>query len=934
MSSFIEELWRGFVEETAEHLDAIDHLLPQLSRHDSDSKALIAALFRAFHSLKGLAGATSMRGMEALAHEAENLLGLLRDGTASLTEELIDALDGASEELHELRRAAALERRDHTPASELIERLHALAAGTTQSTRQSTPPSTHHAEQSGAPPQASEEAIADAGDEMLGLYAELLSSRIAELAQGLVATNSGALEEVLEALVHASQVVELEPLAGIFAEWIKLIKVQSWPLPAESLGAVRLHVDALAEKCALVTELTGQAVDLTPLYSVLPEGESNPSSDVFGAVYWLADALVTGDAQMVRSTAVEVERSIGLARRALDARGAGALCSLLQDLCGRLASGSAKGSGALAACVQRIGAALNAPEFPMVVAERLLAELSAIAGLHPGSDESTREASLPQHPIVESMPLQVRDMVADALRQGFEMFALTVYLEESPELAQPLMSWMTESGRIATSVSRIRGDQSWFEFVLLSQISGEVLRSELMGLDPEFRCLRRFEQISGEQAGVILLEEGRGTGAQRKAARAVTQRPDSVFRISGEIVDRVFDQIAEVSTLSSSLGLAIAGLGRISEAGSIHGRLQESFTQLDAALQRLHRDALQMRVVSIDSVFSRLPRVVRGLAKELGKKVELRMEGGDVRIDKSIVDRLTDPLIHMVRNSIDHGIEPPIARQEYGKPECAQLNITASQEGPEVVIVVSDDGRGIDTDSVLRRAIERGLVAADQARVLSLEQIYAFIFMPGFSTAAVITETSGRGVGMDVVLNTVRELGGSIHTASERGRGTRFSIRLPLSAAMQGISRIEVGGEHFGISDRFVSRVGLVARDSLRTVGEARLVSLLGRALSYASLAEILWGSAEADATTERDPQPVIVLNWGEGEAALAVDRLLGRRTVFMRELHPMLAQVPFLSGTTVEGDGTVLMVLDGAALLARALEPMRRTVSAAQSVI
>ena len=930
MSSFVEELWKGFAEETTEHLDAIDHLLPQLSRDDSDSQALIAALFRAFHSLKGLAGAASMHGMEVLAHEAENLLGLLRDGNASLTEDLIDALDGASEELRELRRLATLERRDQSATTEVITRLKSLAAGATS--LRPVPGLNPSKEQSGPATEQSVETT-DAGDEMLVLYAELLSSRIAELAQGLMAADSAALEEVLEALVHASQVVDLEPLAEIFATWIEFIKGCSWPLQAESLLALRVHVDALAEKCDIVTDLTGQAVDLASLYAVLPEGESTSSDEVFRAVYWFADALVSGDAKMVRSTAAEVERSIWLGRRTLEARGAGALCSLLQDLCGRLASGSFTGSPALAASVQRIAASLNAPEIPEAVAEELLAELSAIAGLRPGPAQPSSEASLPQHPTVESMPLQVREMVADALRQGFEMFALTVYLEESPELAQPLMSWMTEAGRIATSVSRIRGDQSWFEFVLLSQISSEVLRTDLMGLDPEFRCLRRFEQISGDQAGVILLEDGVGAKAQRKSARASSLRQDTVFRISGEVVDRVFDQIAEVSTLSSSLGLAITGLGQIAEAGSIHGRLQETFAQLDAGLQRLHRDALQMRVVSIDSVFSRLPRVVRGLAKELGKKVELLMEGGDVRIDKSIVDRLTDPLMHMVRNSIDHGVESASARQESGKPESAQLRIAALQEGPEVVIVVSDDGRGIDTDSVLRRAIERGLVAADQARSLPIEQIYPFIFMPGFSTAAVITETSGRGVGMDVVLNTVRDLGGSIHTESERGHGTQFSIRLPLSAAMQGISRVEVGGERFGINDRFVSRVGLISRDSLRSVGEAKQASLLGRALSYASLAEILWGYAEAKAEDLRDPQPVIVLSRGENEVALAVDRLLGRRTVFMRELHPMLAQVPFLSGTTIEGDGAVLMVLDGAALLDRALEPMRRTISAAQSV-
>jgi chemotaxis protein histidine kinase CheA len=917
LTQFVEELWRGFAEETAEHLDAIDQLLPQLGKSDSGEAALIAALFRAFHSVKGLAGAASMRGMEVLAHEAENLLGHLRDGSARLSEDLIDALDAASEELRRLRLKATHERTDQHATPDLLATLNALAA--TAFPARQRPHTVQSGDYPASSPAGSLEHPADAGDEMLVLYAELLSSRIQELARAMSADTGDDCVEVLEALLHASQVVELEPIAEIFSVWVEMARSQRWPLDREARAGFAFQAGILAEKCGIVAELTGQVIDLSLLHEALLS-EAEGLDDIFAALYRFADALVSDNWELARSTAAEVDRSVTGARRGLEAGGLGPLFALIQDLCARLASGSIEGSTSLANAIRQIAASIKSPDFSASNAEELLLVLSASVGLTAHSAPSEGENILPQHPIVANMPLQVKDMVLDSLRQGYEIFALTVYLEESPDLAQPLMTWMTESGRIATSVSRIRGGQSWFEFVLLSQLPREVLRSDLLELDPDFRCVRRFEQLSGDNPGVFL-ENSASAKPQATAVRAVAHRPDSVFRISGEVVDRVFDQIAEVSTLSSALGLALAGRAGAEVSESAHARLQETYTLLDAGLQRLHRDALQMRVVSIDSVFSRLPRAARGLAKELGKKVELSLEGGEVRIDKSIVDRLTDPLMHMVRNSIDHGVEPPALRLSSGKPETAQLRISASQEGPEVLIVVADDGRGIDTDSVLRRAIERGLVASHEVESLSPELIYGFIFTPGFSTASVVTETSGRGVGMDVVLNTVRELGGSIHTASDRGRGTRFTIRLPLSAAMQGISRVEVSGERFGINDRFVSRVGMVSRDSLRVVGKHRQATLRGHSLTFASLAEILWGEVEAQAEAAIDPQPVIVLRWGEQEVALAVDRLLGRRTVFIRELHPMLSLVPFLSGTTIEGDGTILMVLDGGALLASAVE-------------
>ena len=236
---------------------------------------------------------------------------------------------------------------------------------------------------------------------------------------------------------------------------------------------------------------------------------------------------------------------------------------------------------------------------------------------------------------------------------------------------------------------------------------------------------------------------------------------------------------------------------------------------VETDLRRLQASALELRVVPIDTILTRFPRVVRTLAQEQGKNVRLTLEGRDVQVDKSMVELLVDPLMHMVRNAVDHGIEPPDERARAGKPVQASVTLGAVQRGGEVQVQVSDDGRGLNEAAILEKAVARGLTTVADAQRLKPHEIHRFIFAPGFSTAAKVTETSGRGVGMDVVLNTVQQLGGDIDVETKAGGGATFTLRLPLSAAMQASLLVRVNGQTFGIAERFVSSVLEVAAEDM-----------------------------------------------------------------------------------------------------------------------
>jgi two-component system, chemotaxis family, sensor kinase CheA len=292
--------------------------------------------------------------------------------------------------------------------------------------------------------------------------------------------------------------------------------------------------------------------------------------------------------------------------------------------------------------------------------------------------------------------------------------------------------------------------------------------------------------------------------------------------------------------------------------------------------------------------------------------VDVVVHGADVRIDKSIVDVLTDPLMHMVRNALDHGIEPPEQRLAAGKPERAQLTLSALERGNKAQVTIADDGKGLDKARILAKAIELGLVIPENADRMSEGEICRLILHPGFSTAEVVTELSGRGVGMDVVAAAVQRLGGAIDVQTTAGLGTRFILTIPLSASLVRSLLVLVGGHVFALPDRQIVAVAEIKCDEIETVGDRRFYAFRATMIPLHALSRLL-GIAEAE---RKDAHlQLVVVSTGTEFIGLEVDQILRFQDLFLKNLHPLLATIPAIGGASVLGDGRPVLVLDAGGL-------------------
>ena len=348
-----------------------------------------------------------------------------------------------------------------------------------------------------------------------------------------------------------------------------------------------------------------------------------------------------------------------------------------------------------------------------------------------------------------------------------------------------------------------------------------------------------------------------------------------------------------------------------------HPGMQQSLSQLDRNTRELQESVMRIRMLPISFAFNRFPRLVHDLTQKLGKKVELKMTGESTELDKTVMEKIGDPLVHLVRNSLDHGLERPEVRRAAGKPETGTLHLNAYHQGGNIVIEIADDGAGLPRGKILKKAKERGLIGDE--RSLTDDKIHELIFMPGFSTAEQVSDVSGRGVGMDVVRKNIKALGGTVEIASREGRGTTITIRLPLTLAILDGQSVRVGDENYIIP--LVSIVeSIKVRDDMVCVvaGKAEIIRLREDYLPVLRLYQVF--DTEPRAKNLFDGLLVIVE--GEGmKAGLFVDQLLGQQQVVIKSIETNFRRVYSFSGATILGDGTVALILDIPGLIKLARE-------------
>lgn len=386
----------------------------------------------------------------------------------------------------------------------------------------------------------------------------------------------------------------------------------------------------------------------------------------------------------------------------------------------------------------------------------------------------------------------------------------------------------------------------------------------------------------------------------------------STLRVPIEKVDQLINLVGELVITQAML----AQTGQALE-GTVPQRLASGLSDLERNTRLLQEAVMAIRMIPMSAVFNRFPRMLRDLAGKLDKRIELHTVGEDTELDKGLIEKITDPLTHLVRNAADHGIEMPADRLAAGKKEQGTITLAAAHEGGSIVIEVRDDGKGLDREKLLHKAAERGLAVSDQ---MSDQEVFGLIFEPGFSTAAQVTDVSGRGVGMDVVKRNITALGGTVHIDSTRGQGMRVSVRLPLTLAIMDGMSVGVGQETYIVPlGCVVESIALSASDVKSVGGTGRVVEVRNEYLPLMQLDQLFEvprahteGGAPASGI-------MIVMEAEGGRVALLVDELIGQHQVVVKNLEVNYRKVPGVSGATILGDGHVALILDVAWLVRRA---------------
>ena len=372
--------------------------------------------------------------------------------------------------------------------------------------------------------------------------------------------------------------------------------------------------------------------------------------------------------------------------------------------------------------------------------------------------------------------------------------------------------------------------------------------------------------------------------------------------------------IEKLDTLMNLMGELVINKVRLEQIGQTHrmSDLMETLEQMDRVTGDLQNIVMKVRMVPISAVFNRFPRMVRDVSKELGKEINLTIEGEETELDRTIIDEIGDPIMHLLRNSLDHGIESPEKREAKGKPRVGEVGLIARHEGNNVVIMITDDGAGIDAGKIRKKAVEKGMISQKEAERLDDAGAVRLIFLPGFSTAERITDISGRGVGMDVVRSKIEALSGHVDVETHIDEGSVFKIKLPLTLSIIQAMLVQVQEEMYAIRLGSIDRTINIKPTDIQTVRNKEVIVLRGEIIPIIRMENAL----QVPHTKDADELFVVVVHAGEAKAGIVVDNLIGQQEIVIKTLGKLFAGLKLFSGATVLGDGKVALILDVATMI------------------
>ena len=890
----MENLLAEFINETRDLVQQASQDFLKLEENPED-KEIINNLFRAIHTIKGSSGIFDLAPLTELVHEAENILDQAREGKLLLTSDIVDVfldiLDQINMWMDELEAEEKLGPDAENYSNALKERLREVTKGLIS--EETEEPEEEVSEEKPLP-----EKRKKLEDEVIKSIIKIpLGQRIN------IIKSAKSWDDELYLIVYEPDencffrgddpvltVKKIPELVGYFCE-----PKEAWPGIEEFdpfICNLRFFAISGASKKDLEEHLMYvlEEVKIFPICVidlVYPSGEPISNEQLTEFIKDVAEFLEKDDFLSITS-ASKVAKEIVSEE------------SFQYSILSFLEVGLSK-----------------EPPLPKLYIKALINALKTFKFEIP--DEEELEILEEQKPSEKPEPLkrefQVDPVVEDLLKKQIDI--LTIKCPDDVKIGQ-LKSIKT----ILCNVFKNAG----FEDL---KIETEKILDDLIK-DFSYKKAEEAQIELRHKVDLLLRESGERKEEikEKKEKRAEAPQPPKVktpqikaevkvLKVDQEQIDSLMDLVSELVVAKNALPYLAKKAEEKFHSRELGRELKNQYATINRICEDLQNVVMQIRMIPVSHVFQRFPRLIRDLSKKLNKKVKLTIEGEDTRADKNVIEKMADPLVHIIRNSIDHGIESPEERVAKGKPEEGHIILSAFQLEDQVVIEVKDDGRGIDVEAVKRKAYEKGLVDEETLEKMSFQEALELIFLPGLSTAKEVSDLSGRGVGMDAVRAMVEEVGGKVNIKTEKDKGTTVSLSLPLSMAVTRVLMIEVGGELFGIPIENVSETVKIPKSEIHKVKDKSVIILRNRLIPLFRLKDILGinskESKEKDSIKfyEEEEVAILIVALERYEFGLVVDEFHEGIDIVLKPLEGFMEKFTIYSGATLLGDGRVLLVLN-----------------------
>lgn len=858
------EIYADFVIEAREHLETIEPALLLLEK-TPDNLKLLDEIFRPMHSLKGASGFLGLNRMNRLAHKGESVLDELRKGRMRVSAEIMDLILRSTDTLKEMVESLESDGTEGDGDIEvLIRQLDGLLtcssgdAGGQKSDQPVNPAGSRISirDMPSLPPYA----LTIANPEHLSDFLEEAQEIIEALNQALVRAEKNPQDaELINDLFRYFHnlkgnsgiigYVELNELTHEAETYLNRVRKGETSLTLGSTDVLLSVIDGLEELLRRIDAASGQVVPVStePLLGAL-RGLSGSQERVGGA----SDAA-----------------------GATDASDAAGLCPVdAEDL---------------AIFEQTVSQQLENMSFALSALSKDPGQKEYVDGLFRSLSSLQNSSAYMNLEDLRIYAERTAGLVKQARDTGLDFSLMLDMLGQEADILEEMVAKALDMLRRSPVVT-----------------SAPLLDYE--NLPPEL-AREVVEQVEMPRTVVDSPEPPLASdGEDNAAGKDKSKKTSSTIRVDHAKLDHLMNLIGELIINRNRFAMLAKALESGEDARAIAQHLTETTYSMNRISDDLQDTIMHVRMVPVQTVFSKFPRLIRDLSRKSGKQVELVTEGEETELDKSVVEVIGDPLVHLLRNSVDHGLESADVRKSLGKPVVGRVWLRAFHKGNSVLIEVEDDGKGIDPEVMRRKAVEKGLITADDAKSLDDRAARELIFAPGFSTAAQVTDISGRGVGMDVVRNNIKELKGSVQVHSEVGKGSKFILTLPLTLAIIDALMVRVGNDTYAIPLDAVSETTKIPASKISEINKRKATTLRGDVLGLARLGELL---DLPHGIPDQDPLPVVIVSINDRRLGLIVDQLLQRQDVVIKSMGDYLGDIPGVSGATIMGDGRVILILD-----------------------